>query len=879
MRSKLLLLILLLSAYTCSAQLKLQLGEQYLKGISIKKLQVSPEDYTIWALAEDQKVYYKKANAADFELYTPVTGLPITDLAGYSFDEMYFVAAPKSIIRIKNGVNESFEIPKAAVTKITGITIFSPNYNIANFYYGLRGGWLAIGTDNSLFSILKGGNTVILRNEFSNNTEPKYDYWDYLRSSFKGATLIRTYPIDYCDLKSSRYNNNLVSITNYWSGYRDHAPYPNKINTGLMSLHPIDILTPGQTLSYNMRLEFWGTDQGLYGHQAGGCYELEKTRQYFTDKVNGTSEAYALSRINPQHYILAATDKGLQYSPSTVFGDKINTVDINLINFIKLNEFPSIKATDVLVDSRKDPDETDFVFVCDRVAWVSTVDGVYKVYLNYGPDLVKKVRVPYGSAFNNKTPPSDADGNEYFDKCDDFQSARVTLQVKSNTLLRVSWFKDDVELPDWIGKQTVYLQQVGTYHAEVTSLCEGITIKSVNFTVRQSAEPQLTFNYPDVVTLCDGQTLTFATATLPGYTYRWYRNNELIGNATQSNYTAALPGQYRVEVSNCGTYFKSSKTVTLVNPLLTAPIITASQNSYCRGELAGLNIANEYQYPVKWYRDGTELNDNQNKNTINTSIAGTYVAKVTADGCEKSSASFNLSFNDLISFTISKSKEGPLCPGESVTLTASAEAQAYLWSTGATTRDIKVNKAGKYTVQLTSAAMCTSSQSTTIDVLPQASLNAIKDTVVCTIAYEKVRVYAQKGFSKYNWNGFETTLASYEVIEPGMYNLTATTVDGCTVSTVFNVVPWCKQIIIPNTFTPNGDGINDYWRIGGLENDPKATIVIFNRNGAQLLAYQGTGLVWDGRYKGADLPSGTYYYIVTTKNSKETLRGSVTILR
>ena len=85
-------------------------------------------------------------------------------------------------------------------------------------------------------------------------------------------------------------------------------------------------------------------------------------------------------------------------------------------------------------------------------------------------------------------------------------------------------------------------------------------------------------------------------------------------------------------------------------------------------------------------------------------------------------------------------------------------------------------------------------------------------------------------------------------------------------------------ITIPNTFTPNNDGINDTWKIAGIENDTTILIDIFNRYG--LLVYHSNGYYkpWDGYYDGKRLPTGTYFYIISTKNNDQKLSGSITII-
>ncbi len=85
--------------------------------------------------------------------------------------------------------------------------------------------------------------------------------------------------------------------------------------------------------------------------------------------------------------------------------------------------------------------------------------------------------------------------------------------------------------------------------------------------------------------------------------------------------------------------------------------------------------------------------------------------------------------------------------------------------------------------------------------------------------------------------------------------------------------------VIPNTFTPNGDGINDNWNIQYLDSYKHSIIEIFNRYGEKVYSSVGYPVPWDGRYKGADLPAGTYYYIINPQNGRKAISGYVVIIR
>jgi gliding motility-associated-like protein len=111
------------------------------------------------------------------------------------------------------------------------------------------------------------------------------------------------------------------------------------------------------------------------------------------------------------------------------------------------------------------------------------------------------------------------------------------------------------------------------------------------------------------------------------------------------------------------------------------------------------------------------------------------------------------------------------------------------------------------------------------------------------------------------------------------YTLTVTDVRGCIArDTIFiNVAPIIK---VNNTFTPNGDGINDYWVITGLVAYINATVDIFDRYGQRVFHSIGYPKAWDGTINGRPVPTGVYYYVINTHYQNEPpLSGYITVLR
>ena len=83
---------------------------------------------------------------------------------------------------------------------------------------------------------------------------------------------------------------------------------------------------------------------------------------------------------------------------------------------------------------------------------------------------------------------------------------------------------------------------------------------------------------------------------------------------------------------------------------------------------------------------------------------------------------------------------------------------------------------------------------------------------------------------------------------------------------------------ITSLFTPNNDGINDYWYIPDLEQYGKLQVTVYNRYGQAVYRSDSYKNDWDGTWNGYPLPSATYYYIIKS-SEKGIIKGVVNIVR
>lgn len=116
----------------------------------------------------------------------------------------------------------------------------------------------------------------------------------------------------------------------------------------------------------------------------------------------------------------------------------------------------------------------------------------------------------------------------------------------------------------------------------------------------------------------------------------------------------------------------------------------------------------------------------------------------------------------------------------------------------------------------------------------------------------------------------------------GNYLIKVTLIDtnGCTVQsdTLYQFIPSATSYIyIPNVFTPNGDGINDTFKISGEFAECVESVLIFDRWGNLIFSSNSFENAWNGTYKNGNSPEGAYVYVVSGKRFKR--YGTVTLIR
>lgn len=113
----------------------------------------------------------------------------------------------------------------------------------------------------------------------------------------------------------------------------------------------------------------------------------------------------------------------------------------------------------------------------------------------------------------------------------------------------------------------------------------------------------------------------------------------------------------------------------------------------------------------------------------------------------------------------------------------------------------------------------------------------------------------------------ELTSDIFAIRKSGLYLIRVVDASGCEVSAIHELT--YINIRIPNYFTPNGDGTDDYWYPGQITpfvDDPfyfeNMEVKVFDRYGRLLGEFNGDEVGWNGIYQGKELPSGDYWYTI-----------------
>ena len=233
---------------------------------------------------------------------------------------------------------------------------------------------------------------------------------------------------------------------------------------------------------------------------------------------------------------------------------------------------------------------------------------------------------------------------------------------------------------------------------------------------------------------------------------------------------------------------------------------------------------------------------------------GTYLVQVQREACSVFDT-LEIDYIDVPELNL-----GPdtlLCENEDIELDVFFPEALYLWENGSTEPIREVNAAGWYVIQRDYLGCLRSDSLFVIPTIPQVSLRP--DTLICLT--DSVRLSTNPRKATLLWEDGSTATERY-VKESGVYTVVATNRCASAEASMELIVEDCTcQLLLPNVFTPNQDGIHDSYIPEFDCNLANYSIEIFDRWGHILFTSEDPTRVWDGTDpNGNALQEGVYFF-------------------
>jgi gliding motility-associated-like protein len=351
--------------------------------------------------------------------------------------------------------------------------------------------------------------------------------------------------------------------------------------------------------------------------------------------------------------------------------------------------------------------------------------------------------------------------------------------------------------------------------------------------------------------ICEGASATITASGTPSFLWNTGSTSPTI---TVTPTTNTL---YIVSYSN-GVCTTSDTTIVCVNP--TPSVSINPSDTVCAGtSVTFAAVITSGTTPFNYSWTGLTTGSTTSISIIATTSGTENLFIVDANGCSTSASSF---LEVLAVPNITASADACICFGDSLTLNASGT-PSYTWSTGQTTSSIQVSPLTNTTYIVSySNGVCADDDSVFICVNPTPVVIASNDT---SIQFQSTVFLSATGTGPFDWNPSNTLnctpCANPEASpsETTTYIVSTTNAFGCSAQDIVTVSIY-YVLIIPNIFTPNGDGMNDTFHILGLPPDSK--LAIFNRWGNELYTTDSYLNNWTTE------TDGVYYYVLKTPDDK-----------
>lgn len=453
---------------------------------------------------------------------------------------------------------------------------------------------------------------------------------------------------------------------------------------------------------------------------------------------------------------------------------------------------------------------------------------------------------------------------------------------------------------------------MGDYQLLVRDMITGCVDSATIFVDQDDDVPIADAGSQDILT-CDVEVVTVGGSSSTGsdIVYLWSTTDgNIVGSNAGMTIMVNTPGTYQIEVTDTVSGCISSDNVT-INQDIELPVPSASVDDIldCDTEIVSITGSTSQGLPgyaYRWTTADGHIVGASDQEVITADEPGfyTFIVTNTTNGCTDSATIEVVADPEFIA-DIELEFEPPLCFGDAngvVTVSnimGGTPPFTYTWSPLSNTDSVLTNvPAGTYAVTVTDANGCTDMAEVSLNQPVDLAVD-LGDNIFVNLGDSVVVIanpnIALSEISTITWSGLFNDQCSgcdmifFEADESGTVMVEIVDVNGCVATASLVVdVNRPKFIFVPNIFSPNGDGINDFFNIfANLETEEISDFRIYNRWGEvvyyeEIHDFNNPAAGWDGRTGGKESLPGVYVYsalIKYTDGFEEVIKGDITLIR
>ncbi|RAK02419.1 gliding motility-associated-like protein [Larkinella arboricola] len=472
------------------------------------------------------------------------------------------------------------------------------------------------------------------------------------------------------------------------------------------------------------------------------------------------------------------------------------------------------------------------------------------------------------------------------------QGQEITLRTESSAEWSFQWQRDGQNL-EGDTTATLVVKASGDYTVikKYRNTCGKPSPAQTSVRVDMTEAEKLKLTASGPTAFCDGRSVILK-APEGSYTYAWFKNDQPIPDARESDYQPHETGEFKIQIFSAITGCTVTDSVQVqVYPKPVAVITPPPTTTACSGDTIRLNAVANPLYRYQWENTGTILNQE-----VTSSLAATqpgyYVLTVTdTNQCQAVSDGIRLTFNTAP--TVSMTRLPAICENATERLSLQAEPGGGTFTgigraagaVSASEFDPSKTGPGQFVITYTlsqAGNACPGRAQQTVQVLP-APFITVSDVTVRRGSEVQLNPTSIDTLT-YVWTpsmGLSSPVTARPYASPDTtttYRVKVTTPQGCEFTAQLTVTV-ITALYIPDAFTPNNDGLNDNWVIRGIADYPNCTVEVYNRWGNPVFVSKGYLQPWDGRSNGQDLPPAVYHYVIKPGDSQPHRSGSVLITR